>query len=383
VTHPAPPMHNARMSRLLATYHVEATHERIDAVARSLALEQSVEVGMDAVRDAFIAEHVVGRVEDIQRLPDDRYAVVLGLATSTTGYDVAQTINMLFGNSSLHAHVELVDVEFPHDFLARFPGPRCGTEGIRNLLRAYDRPLTCAALKPQGLSAQRLAALCETFASNGVDIVKDDHGLADQVYAPFAERVVACQRAVERANAATGSHALYAPSLVGSPRALAMQARIARDAGVGMVLLAPALLGMPAFAELLAEQLDVPVLAHPAYGGAARVAPPLLFGKLFRWLGADAVIYPNYGGRFAYSESTCHDIAKAARAPWSHLRPILPVPAGGLTVERVPEVTRFYGNDVMLLIGGALLAAGERLPARTREFTDLVRRSARPASVTA
>jgi len=152
---------------------------------------------------------------------------------------------------------------------------------------------------------------------------------------------------------------------------------------VGMVLVAPALLGLPAFAELVAQQLDVPVLAHPAYGGAALVAPALLLGKLFRWLGADAVIYPNYGGRFAYSESTCRAIAHTARATWSHLRPILPVPAGGLSVERVPEVTSFYGNDVMLLVGGALLTAGERLPERTREFVELVHRSARPASVPA
>jgi len=93
------------------------------------------------------------------------------------------------------------------------------------------------------------------------------------------------------------------------------------------------------------------------------------------------VIYPNVGGRFAYSESTCRGIAQAARTPWSHMRPMLPVPAGGLSVERVPEVVHFYGNDVMLLVGGALLAAGERLPARTREFVDLVHRSARPAPV--
>jgi ribulose-bisphosphate carboxylase large chain len=195
--------------------------------------------------------------------------------------------------------------------------------------------------------------------------------------------VAACQRAIERAAAATGRRAAYAPSLVGAPRTLAMQARIARAEGVAMVLLAPALIGMPVFAELVAEHLDMPVLAHPAYGGAARVAPPLLLGKLFRWLGADAVIYPNFGGRFAYSEATCRAIADAARAPWSHLRPLLPVPAGGLSVERVAEVVRFYGDDVMLLVGGALLTAGDALPARTREFVDLVHRSARSASVTA
>ena len=364
------------MSRLKATYRITAPPGPIDAIARALALEQSVEVPAEVVRDPFVAEHVVGRVESIEARSDGTHDVVLALATATTGYDVAQTLNMVFGNSSMHAHVELVDVEFPADFLARFPGPRHGIEGIRHALGAYDRPLTCAALKPQGLSAQRLAALCGTFASAGVDIVKDDHGLADQHYAPFAERIAACQRAIDQSAAATGRRALYAPSLVGSPRTLAMQARIAREAGVGMVLLAPALLGLPAFAELVAEHLDVPVLAHPSYTGAARVAPPLLLGKLFRWLGADAVVFPNFGGRFAYSEATCRELARVARAPWSHVRPVLPVPAGGLALDRVDELVRFYGNDAMLLVGGALLATGDELAGRTREFVERVHNGA-------
>lgn len=37
--------------------------------------------------------------------------------------------------------------------------------------------------------------LAGTFARAGLDIIKDDHGIADQARAPFAERVVACQRA--------------------------------------------------------------------------------------------------------------------------------------------------------------------------------------------
>jgi ribulose-bisphosphate carboxylase large chain len=274
---------------------------------------------------------------------------------------------MLFGNSSLHEHVELADVAFPVDFLQRFRGPRYGAEGIRRLLGIAKRPLACAALKPQGLAPDRLAALCRTLALGGVDIVKDDHGLADQHYAPFAQRVVACQRAIEHAGRDSGRRALYAPSLVGSPRVLAEQARIARDHGVSVVLIAPALVGMPAFAELV-DSLDTAVIAHPAYAGAARVAPPLLLGKLFRWMGADAVIFPHFGGRFAYSQQTCARIAEEARSPASSWRPMLPVPAGGLAVERVADVVRFYGADTMLLIGGSLLAAGERLLERTREF---------------
>jgi len=54
-------------------------------------------------------------------------------------------------------------------------------------------------------------------------------------------------------------------------------------------------------------------------------------------------------------------------------QPSLPVPAGGMTIARVPEMLDFYGSDVMLLIGGALLEARERLTAETAAFVKTVR----------
>jgi ribulose-bisphosphate carboxylase large chain len=373
------------MSWIDVTYHVRARAADIESAAAALALEQSVEVPADIVRDPWVREHVMGRVSGIEPLDAERFRVGVRLATLTTGHDAAQALNMLFGNSSLHEHVELVDAELPPDFVAAFSGPRHGIDGIRRLAGVHGRPLTCAALKPQGLPLERLAELAFTFAAAGIDVVKDDHGLADQPYSPFAARVAACRRALERAGRETGRPCLYAPSLVGAPRALEKQARIARDEGAQMVLVAPALVGLPAFHELVSDGLDVPVLAHPAYAGAARVAPPFLLGTLFRMLGADAVIFPNAGGRFAYSSQTCAAIADRSRRPWPGMRAMLPVPAGGMSVERAPEIVRAYGNDTMLLIGGSLLAAGDRLGERTRAFVDAVAgasalRSGRPAA---
>lgn len=364
-----------RMSWIDVTYRVSAPWERLDDIARALALEQSVEVPAEVVTDPFVARNIMGRVAAVHPASEGPHHVVIQLATATTGCDAAQTLNMLFGNSSLHTHVELVDVAFPPDFLARFPGPRHGIEGIRERLRVGGRPLTCAALKPQGLPSDALAGLCYTLAVNGVDVVKDDHGLADQSYSPFAQRVAACQRAILRAQRETGRVCLYAPSLVGAPAALWKQARIARDEGAGAVLLAPALIGIPVFHELVTTHVDVPVIAHPAYAGATRIAPPLLLGKLFRWLGADAVIFPNFGGRFSYSREQCAGIATLARGDWGSYRRMLPVPAGGLSVERAAELVSFYGADVMLLIGGSLLAAADHLAARTRAFVAAVRQS--------
>src|SRR5262249_47774623 len=153
---------------------------------------------------------------------------------------------------------------------------------------------------------------------------------------------------------------------------LAAQASVARDSGVKMALVAPMLVGLPAFVELR-RSLDIPLMAHPAFAGAVRIAAPVLLGTLFRMLGADATIFPNHGARFSNSGETCMATGKNSRAPGTGLKPVLPVPAGGMTVERVSEMLSGYGPDTMLLIGGGLLSAKDRLLDRSREFVRAVR----------
>jgi len=359
------------MERILATYRIEAPEAESRARAEALAREQSVEMPVAAIDDARVVDEVLARVAEI-RPGASHFDVVLAIAPATTGGEASQLANMLFGNCSLQPEVELVDVEFPAGYEKHFPGPRFGIDGIRRLAGAHGRPLSCTALKPQGLPVERLAALAREFARAGMDVIKDDHGIANQAYGPFAERVPAVQKAVSEANRESGGRTLYAPTFSGGPRALAEQARIARDCGVQMALVAPMLVGLPSFVEFQVD-FDGPVMAHPAFAGAGRIAPPLLLGKLFRLLGADATIFPNHGGRFSYSRATCHAIAEAARRPWAGLRGTLPVPAGGMTVERVPEMVAGYGTDTMLLIGGDLLSARARLPERAREFVAAVR----------
>lgn len=361
------------MSRLHAIYHLRCAPRDVAARARALALEQSIEMPLEPVTSAYVRDEVVANVESITEVAAGRHAVVLGIATVTTGGEIGQAMNMLFGNCSLQEDVELVDVGFPDEFLAGFGGPRYGLEGIRALVGAAGRALTMTALKPQGLSPEALGELCGVFARAGLDIIKDDHGIANQAYSPFAARVAHCQRAVARANAATGGRSVYAPSLSGGPRQVAEQLRIVREEGVSMVLACPMLLGLAHFRELVQYELEIPVLAHPALGGAARIHPPLLLGRVFRLLGADATIFPNYGGRFSYGRETCEALAHAARAPWRDFRATVPVPAGGMSVERVPEMLEVYGRDVCLLIGGGLLSAGRELASRGREFVDSVR----------
>ena len=121
------------------------------------------------------------------------------------------------------------------------------------------------------------------------------------------------------------------------------RATVARDAGCRVVLVAPMLVGLAAFRELVDAFPEFVYLAHPSFGGARRIAPPLLYGKLLRLLGADAVIFVNYGGRFAWPPEVCAELAANLRAPWVLWPPALPVPAGGMLLERVDELLDFYG----------------------------------------
>ncbi len=267
------------MAWLTATYLIASAPDQIEARAQALAIEQSVECPLEAIHDDAVRENVVARVASIEAAGDARFRVAVHIATATIGGETAQLLNMVFGNCSLWDNVQLVDLELPSELLARFDGPRHGIAGIRALLGAPRRPLTAAAMKPQGLPVAELARMCRTFAFAGVDVVKDDHGIADQTYSPFAQRVRACQTAIAEAVAANGKPAFYAPHLIGTPRILREHARIARDEGVQVVLVAPMLVGLPAFRDLVDEFPGFVYLAHPSFAGAARLAPPSCSGR--------------------------------------------------------------------------------------------------------
>jgi len=352
---------------LEAIYHVRCDARSIEERARAIAIEQSVEMPVAAITDEFVCAQIVGRVTAIAEVSDGLFEVHIALAGETIGSDPGQLINMLFGNTSLHPDIALHDVELPGELVAAFGGPRHGLQALRQRVGAPARALTCSALKPQGLPCAKLAELAGRLARGGIDYIKDDHGLADQAYSPFAARVEAIAAALRDVAQPAGHAVRYVPSLSGDLDAMRAQIAVARGAGIDTVMAAPMIAGLANFHRLVREHPDIAFFAHPTMAGAA-IAPPLLFGKLFRMLGADAVIFPNHGGRFGYSGETCRRLASSALQDWHGLRPCIPVPAGGMTRDRVPEMLDFYGIDVMLLIGGALLQAGVQLVEATSAF---------------
>jgi len=358
-------------TRIQTVYRVTAEPATIEARARGIAVEQSVEMPLEPIDNPFVIDEIIGQVEGITDLGGGTYEVRVGLASITTGYDAGQFINMILGNTSLQDGITLVDAVFPPDIVAAFGGPNLGVDGVRARVKAKGA-LSATALKPQGTPAATLARLAYDIALGGIDYIKDDHGLADQAYCPFADRVPMIAEAVHMAGAKTGIPTRYLPSLNGNLDKMRQQIALAKSVGLDGVLIAPMLCGFATFQTLKAENPDLLFMTHPSMAGGP-MAPQFFFGKLMRLLGSDASVFCNYGGRFGYTPELCRTIASGCLDEAPGLKPCFPVPAGGMELKRVPELLDFFGPDVMLLIGGSLLAAKENITKETAAFCDAVR----------
>src|ERR1700727_712338 len=120
---------------------------------------------------------------------------------------------------------------------------------MRRRAGAFVREMTCSALKPQRVPPARLTQLAEQCARGGIDFIKDDHGLANQAYSPFAERVAAIAGSV--------GHTRYVPSLSGDLDAMRRQIDIALALGIDTVLIAPMIIGWSTMQTLVRQYPDV------------------------------------------------------------------------------------------------------------------------------
>ena len=364
--------------RFSVVYHLAGTEDQARALADDLCVEQTVEFPPDLLPDGPIRDQVVGRVEALEPRAGGGFEARISFAMETVGQELPQLLNVLFGNTSLKHGVRVESLDLPPAMLQSFRGPRFGRQGLRALLDAPGRPLLCTALKPMGLSPAALAAMAAQFVEGGVDMIKDDHGLADQPFCPFSERVARCADAVAEANARFGRRALYMPNISAPAHQVLDRARFAKESGAGGLLVAPGLVGWDTM-RLLADtdELGLPIMSHPALLGSLVIHPEqgfscaALLGQLMRLAGADAVIYPHHGGRFPLTEQDCRDLAEATAAPTGHLAPIFPTPAGGIHLPRLPDLRRFYGDDVIFLIGGDLHRGADLIEACQR-FRELV-----------
>jgi ribulose-bisphosphate carboxylase large chain len=329
-----------------------------DPVGRAglVAVEQSHELPTElappnAVRDSL------AHVREVEERPGRPALVTIDYPAGLAGGELGQLLVLLLGNVSLQDGVRLVSVTLPASLAAALGGPRLGMAGIRARVGAPSGALLATALKPVGSTVSQLAELAYDVAAGGLHVVKEDQGLANQPWAPFAERVPRLAEAVRRGN----DRAVYLPVVDGSDE----QILFARAAGAHGVLVMPGIAGFRTLAQAASLFEGGIVLAHPSFlggftaAGSHGIAPDVLFGTLLRLAGADASIFPSWGGRFSLTRTQCAAVADACRRPLHGLAATLPTPGGGMSIDRAPELLATYGPDTLFLVGGDLRRGGD------------------------
>jgi ribulose-bisphosphate carboxylase large chain len=365
--------------RFSVSYLLSGDPDEARRKAEDICLEQTVEFPADLVPPGEIRDHIVGRLEALEKIDEGHHRARISFDVETAAGDLVQLTNVMYGNISLKPGIKAESLALPAAMLRAFKGPRFGRAGMRSLLNVPVRPLTCTALKPMGLSASELAGQAYSFALGGIDIVKDDHGITNQLFSPFAERVQRCTEAVARANRETGGRSIYMASVTGPVDSLRSRAALAKSSGAGGLLICPFLVGIDSMRALADDDgIALPLMAHPSFGGSFVTSPEsgidhgMLFGQLMRLAGADATVFPNYGGRFSFSRDECVRISAYCREDLREMKPILPAPGGGMTADRTKDMLDVYGKDFILLIGAGLHRLGPDLAKSSAHFRSML-----------
>jgi ribulose-bisphosphate carboxylase large chain len=346
--------------RLVAVYELPGPAAEAEKAARLIAFEETVEVPLDFPLPPAIRDGIVGRAGAATPADGGRVRVEIDFPAALASGGLGTFLNLVFGNASIWPGVRLVDVRLPDALLAAFPGPTFGVAGLRKMLGVSKRPLLATALKPGGSTNAELAATAAAFARGGGDVAKDDQNIVDADFAAFKSRVSAIAEAVLRENDRAKRLCLYFPHLSGPQQELEARLKFALKLGLRGVLVCPAIVGLDEFRRLAAKHPAV-YMAHPAFSGAFYadrahgIEASLYLGTFMRLLGADVSVFPNAGGRFAFTREECRAIAARAGAPLGALFPAWPAPGGGMRLDNAADMARDFGADAVWLVGGSLL----------------------------
>jgi len=282
---------------------------------------------------------------------------------------VANILSMVAGNLfglSAIKNVRLLDLEFPRTVVEQYPGPRFGIEGVRKLVGTdkHPRPHLGTIVKPKvGLNPAQTAKVVYEAALGGVDFIKDDETLVNQIFCPLEERVSKVMSALDRIKSETGRTVLFAVNITGAPDKMVKLAETAMENGANALMLDILILGLPTVEWFLKEHdFKVPIHMHRAMHAAFTRNPRhgisfLPIAKIARMLGGDQLHTGSGAGKMGSKEEHIHvlgQILSFLRGDWFGKKKTFPVASGGIHPGLVPANFKAMGVDCIINAGGGI-----------------------------
>ncbi|MDA8139943.1 MAG: RuBisCO large subunit C-terminal-like domain-containing protein [Desulfobacteraceae bacterium] len=376
-------------NHVIATYWIESDRTMDMALmGQVLAIEQTTGtwVPVPGETPEIRAKHVAkvigiyeapyyeyGVPEDVKRR---QYILQVAFPSANVEDQLPMMLTATIGNISLVPNFKLLDLRIPKATLAQYNGPKFGLAGWWEALGLKkDRPLLNNMIKPcSGYPLEVGAKLFKEAALGGCDVIKDDELIANMRYNDAVQRVKTYMAIEKQVFEETGEHTLYTVNVTDRLPRMFELAKRCIDAGANAMMVNYLAVGPEAMRALADDPaINVPILAHMDLAGAYFMSPhqgissPIIFGKISRLCGADAIVLPfSMGGKAIYLHDRFMATTRCLTYPMGNLKPTMPMPSGGITPANVADILLSLGRDIMIGSGGGIHAhpKGPRAGAR-------------------
>jgi ribulose-bisphosphate carboxylase large chain len=260
--------------------------------------------------------------------------------------------------------LRLLEIRVPREFGAVYPGPRFGVSGTRRLAGVEGRPLIGTIIKPSvGLGPEETAAVVRDLCHAGIDFIKDDELQSDGPPCPFERRVEAVMRVINDHAERSGKKVMYAFNLTGELDQMRRRHDLLLRHGATCLMASLNSVGLVGMIEL-ARFSQLPIHAHRNGWGYLSRHPQLgwsyiAWQKIWRLAGADHMHVNGVGNKFAESDESCLESARACLTPIFEDKPctVMPVFSSAQSPRQAPATYQGLGSaDLIVTAGGGIMA---------------------------
>lgn len=267
----------------------------------------------------------------------------------------------IFGMKSVKG-LKLERIDFPPGLVSSFLGPLYGINGIRKLLRVYDRPLIGTIIKPKlGLNDKEHAKVAYSAWLGGCDIVKDDENLSSLSFNKFNKRVIETLKARDKAEKETGEKKIYMPNVTAPFSEMLKRAKFVKQHGGEYIMVDIITCGWSALQELRKENQELKLVIHAHRAGYAAFSripyhgiSMMTIANLARIVGVDQLHIGTAVGKMFEDKKEVLENCDILKRKIGSLKTTMPVASGGLNPLDVPALVNIFGKDCIIQAGGGV-----------------------------
>jgi len=356
---------------LVCLFRVEPNKISIKEAANTIALESSIGTWVDVKTKKSYVNKLGAKVFSIK-------GNYIKVAYPSELFEKGNAPNILssiagniFGMKAVR-NLRLEDIKIPDKILSGFKGPKFGVNGIRKIMKVYDRPFIGTIIKPKlGLKTRDHARVAYDAWIGGCDIVKDDENLASQSFNVFEERVARTLEKLNQAEEETGEKKAYLVNVTAETKEMLKRAQLVEDLGGKFIMVDVITEGFGALQTLKEANFNLVIHAHRAMHAAftrnkKHGISMMTIADLVRLIGVDTLHIGTVVGKLEGTLREVSEIREEIEAKkvketklrlsqdWKKIKPVLAVSSGGLHPGHVPYLIKHLGKNLVIQMGGGI-----------------------------